>query len=136
MIVADTNVLSEPLRPTPNRQVLDWLTQHRGRLAITAITVGELYYGAERLPEGRRRTQLLVTIDQLVERASERVLRYDDDAARVYGRLRAEHEARGLSMSVEDAMIAATCLSTDSALATRNIKDFRDTGLRLVNPWQ
>ena len=135
MIVADTNVLSEPLRPRPAGQVLQWLEHHRQDLAITAVTIGELRYGARRLPEGHRRSALMEAIDQLVASAGDRVLPYGAAAGDAYGVLRAERERAGRQMSVEDLMIAATCLVHGAGLATRNVRDFDGCGLRLIDPW-
>ncbi len=135
MIVADTNVWSEPLKPAPDGRVLTWLETNRAELGLTRVTIGELFYGAERLPDGARRTRLFAAIAQLVDDAGERVLGYGDVEARAYASIRARREARGRPVSAEDAMIAAVCLVTGSTLATRNIKDFEDTGITLVNPW-
>lgn len=136
MIIADTNVLSEPLRPGPDTQVLRWLEQNQQSLAISAVSVGELRYGARRLPEGRRRSALITAIDQLVTAAGDRVLPFGADAANAYGVLRAEQERAGRPVSVEDLMIAATCLVHGAGLATRNVRDFFGCGIQLVDPWQ
>lgn len=136
MIIADTNVLSEPLRPAPDRRVLEWLSANRHLVGLTSITIGELFYGAERLPAGARRTRLLGAIGQLVDEAGERILVYGDAEARVYASLRAQREANGRPISTEDAMIAAICLATGSDLATRNVKDFEGTGVTVLDPWQ
>lgn len=135
MIVADTNVLSEPLRSVPNARVLAWLTQHADQLALTAITAGELLYGAERLDPGQRRTKLLAAIETLIAQSKNRFLAYDDTAAREFAALRARREAAGLTVSVEDTMIAAICLAGGHELATRNVRDFADAGLVLYDPW-
>ena len=135
MIVADTNVLSEPLRPAPDPRVLAWLAQHSGGIAVTSITVGELTYGAHRLAPGSRRDQLLAAIDGLVSVSGDRLLTYDALAAEHYGALRARREAAGHAVSVEDTMIAAICLAGGHELATRNVRDFDDAGLAVHNPW-
>lgn len=135
MIVADTNVLSEPLRPRPNLRVTEWLAGHADEIALTAITVGELLYGALRLNQGLRREALLIAIERLVDGAGARVLAYDDTAARHYARLRSAQEAVGLTVGVEDLMIAAICVAGGHAIATRNARDFADAGLEVINPW-
>lgn len=135
MIVVDTNVLSEPLRPEPDPRVLEWLSAHSSDLAITAITVAELRYGVLRLPAGRRRDDLMAAVDTLIETAADRTLPFDAEAAEVAGGLRAQREASGRAVSTEDTMIAAICLAGGHALATRNTRDFADTGLLLHNPW-
>jgi predicted nucleic acid-binding protein len=135
VIVADTNVLSEPLRPRPDPGVMAWLSEHGDDLALTTITVGELLYGARCLDEGRRRDGLLAAIEALIAGAASRVLPYDEDAARHYARLRRSREAAGRVVGVEDTMIAAICLAGGHALATRNTGDFDLAGLQVVNPW-
>lgn len=135
MIVADTNVLSEPLRQRPARRVVRWLKDNQEDLAITAVTVAELRYGARRLPRGRRRTGLLEATDQLVADAGTRLLPFGAEAADAYGALRAAREQAGHPMSVEGLMIAATCLVHGAALATRNVRSFDGCGLTLIDPW-
>lgn len=135
MIVVDTNVLSEPLRPVPDSRVMAWLAVHAGDLALTSVTVGELLYGARRLDAGRRRDGLLAAIDELIRSAGERVLSYNAAAAREFADLRVSREARGLPVSVEDTMIAAICRAGGHELATRNVRDFADAGIALHNPW-
>ena len=135
MIVADTNVLSEPLRPCPDPRVVDWLAQHRTEIAVTTITVGELVYGALRLDDGRRREALVAAIDALVAGAGARVLPYDEAAARHYARLRRARQAAGRTVGVEDTMIAAICVAGGHAIATRNDRDFDVPDLELINPW-
>ncbi|MFT4299972.1 MAG: type II toxin-antitoxin system VapC family toxin [Aeromicrobium sp.] len=135
MIVLDTNVLSEPLRPMPEPRVVEWLADHRGEVAITAVTIGELLYGVNRLAPGRWRDSLVSGVASMAAGAGGRVLAYDHGAAAEYARLRAAREARGRVVSVEDTMIAAICLVGGHALATRNARDFDDTGLVLYNPW-
>ena len=135
MIVVDTNVLSEPLHPNPDERVLAWLAAHSEQLALTVITVAELRYGALRLPESRRRDTLTLAIDGLIESANDRVYAFDVDAAEIAGRLRAEREANGRTVSTEDTMIAAICLAGGHELATRNTRDFADTALTLHDPW-
>ena len=136
MIVADTNVLAEPLRAEPDPRVLDWLAQHGRAVAITSITVGELLFGALRLAPGRHREHLLSAINALVAGAGDQLLAYDESAARHFAALREQREAAGRVVSVEDTMIAAICLAGGHELATRNLRDFADSGLVLHNPWQ
>lgn len=135
MIVVDTNVLSEPLKPEPNARVLSWLHTHAEEIAITTVTVAEMRFGALRLPDGRRQDGLTAAIDRLIAVAANRVLSFDLDAAECAGRLRAEREAGGHVVSTEDTMIAAICLAGGHELATRNIRDFHGTALVLHDPW-
>ncbi|GAA1126943.1 type II toxin-antitoxin system VapC family toxin [Kribbella jejuensis] len=135
MIVADTNVLSEPLSKEPNKAVLSWLANNGADLAITSITVHELLYGVLRLPEGRRRTALGAAVDRLVTSAQDRVLSYDEEAAKAHAQLRVARATTGKSTSVEDGMIAAIALSRGATVATRNVAHFEGFGVEVVNPW-
>lgn len=137
MIVLDTNVLSEILRPSPDDRVLAWLErQPRSALFTTTVTEGELLYGVQLLPEGRRKTLLLDAV--LAIFASDlagRVLGFDSDAAAAYAVIAAARKATGHPISQFDAMIAAIARSRGASLATRNIKDFVDCGIEVINPW-
>ena len=136
MIVLDTNVLSEPIRASPDPGVIDWLRRLEEATAITAVSVGELLDGAGRLAPGRRRDGLITAIERIVESHRGTVLPYDDRAARAYARLQSTRRAAGRPLSVEDGMIAAICVVAGARLATRNIADFDGLGLDLVNPWE
>lgn len=135
MIVVDTNVLSETLRAQPAPQVLSWLDDHRAELAVTAVTVAELLYSVRRLPHGRRREALSAAVEALVSNASRQVLGFGRPAARAYARIRADREARGHVVAVEDTMIAAICAAEGHAVATRNVRDFGHAGLTVIDPW-
>jgi toxin FitB len=134
VIVLDTNVLSEPLRPRPDRAVVQWLGA-QSDVAVTAVTVGELYVGVRLLPQGKRREELLLAIETALERHSGRVLAYDEPSARIYARLQEARRASGRPLTVEDGMIAAIALCHGALLATRNVDDFGDLGLDVIDPW-
>ena len=137
MIVWDTNVVSELMRPEPSEQVVAWTDrQPVDEVFITAITVGELLYGIGRLPTGRRRTELSELFDEMVaEDFEHRVLAFDAVAAAHYADLVVERERIGPPISMADAQIAAICRSHDATVATRNVDDFADVGVDIVNPW-
>lgn len=135
MIVLDTNVLSEPLKANPDEQVLAWLDAAGESTVITSVSVGELLLGARRLPRGRRREGLLIAIEHIVVSYADQVLPYDEQAARCYAGLQELRRSAGRPLSVEDGMIAATCLTRGASLATRNISDFNGLDLGLVDPW-
>ncbi|MES1936772.1 type II toxin-antitoxin system VapC family toxin [Salinisphaera hydrothermalis] len=138
MIVLDTNVLSELMRPAPTPLVVDWVDAVSARedVAITAITVAEILYGIERLPEGRRKQQLGgVAAMMFEEDFAGAILSFDAEAAVHYAERVAASEAAGRPASLADAQIAATCLSHGATLATRNTQDFEALGGALVNPW-
>ena len=132
MIVLDTNVLSEPLRPTPDAAVITWLRAQRD-VAVTAISVAELLTGARRLPASSRREQLIAAIDSIL--TGNLILPFDDGAARAYAVMQETRRAAGRPLPVEDAMIAAIARVHNAAIATRNTADFEGLGVELVNPW-
>ncbi|HEY5786331.1 MAG TPA: type II toxin-antitoxin system VapC family toxin [Microlunatus sp.] len=136
MIIADTNVLSEPLRREPDARVLAWLVAHQDDLAVTTITVAELLHGARRLPDGRRREVLLESIERLVLDAGDRLLAFDVEAARAAAELRVAREQAGRPTSSEDLMIAAIARAHDSLVATRNTADFEGFGVGVLDPWR
>jgi predicted nucleic acid-binding protein len=138
MIVLDTNVLSELMRPEPDRAVVEWVdAQEPAELLLTAVTVAEILYGIRRLPEDKRKSSLLeVAVLVLSNDFAERILAFDEAAAVHYAALVIERARRGRPIGMADAQIAAICRSVQGAsLATRNLKDFSDLGLDLVNPW-
>lgn len=138
MILLDTNVLSELIRPEPEGRVTRWLDSLDARdVATTAITAAELLYGVARLPGGQRKERLSEAIRGLIEEDLDgRVEAFDAAAARHYADLLSEREASGRPIGVADAQIAAICLKLSAKLATRNTSDFEDTGIELLDPWQ
>lgn len=137
MIVLDTNVLSELMRAQPDAGVLAWLDRQASHaLSLTAVTVAELQYGIERLPEGRRKAALHDAARAMLEQDfAGRVLAFDEAAALQYGPLVAAREAMGRPISVADAQIAAICRRHGAPLATRNGRDVEATGLEVIDPW-
>ncbi len=136
MIILDTNVLSEPMRPRPEPRVLEWLDRHDpADLWITAITAAEFYSGIAKLDRGVRRTALATEVEATLGDFRDRALPFDVDAAFVFGELTGPLVARKTKYGVLDFQIASIALLHGAELATRNIKDFVDTGVRLINPW-
>ncbi len=137
MIVLDTNVLSEILRPAPDRHVMTWLKgQPRASLFTTSITRGEILYGIRLLPEGRRRRDLWdAALAIFNEDLAEQVLTFDNESADAYAEIAAHRRVVGKPISQFDAMIAAMARSRGASLATRNAKDFDECGIAVVNPW-
>lgn len=138
MIVLDTNVLSELMKPTPDAAVRQWLLDAREvTLATTAITLAELRAGIAVLPDGRRRTGLAAALDAaLNDGAGLPVLGFEEEHAETYAALFRARRAVGRHADMADLMIAAVCLGAGAALATRNVGDFEGTPLTVVNPWQ
>jgi predicted nucleic acid-binding protein len=125
------------MRAEPAPLVVGWVeTQAAKELHTTSITVAEIHYRIRRLPAGRRRDKLANAVGDVFGGFAWQILPFDHRAALRYGELVAELERRGRAISAFDAQIAAICLCTDSTLVTRNVDDFADAGIELINPWQ
>ena len=137
MIVLDTNVLSELMRPTPEPRVLEWVDSVPVRhIAITAVTVAEILYGIGRMPNGRRRRELRSAAEVMFDQDfHDRILGFDAEAAVEYAAVVIAKEASGRPMSMADAQIAAVCRVHQCTLAKRNESDFEGTGVKTMNPW-
>jgi len=134
VIVLDTNVLSETFRADASPLVIEYVATTRD-LATTATSVFELLEGVSRLPEGRRRRDILEAIELVLGSFSSRVLPYTGVTARLQAGIAATRRTAGRPIDMEDGMIAATCLEHGATLVTRNTRDFEGLGLDLVNPW-
>jgi toxin FitB len=135
MIVVDTNVVSELMRPSPDRAVVDWVRSAGPELCTTAVTVAEIRYGLERLPGGRRKDRLQAVADEVFTMFSDYVLPFDAEAAERFALIVSHCDGIGRPIEGFDAQIAAICKTRDATLATRNMKDFRETGIGLIDPW-
>jgi len=136
VIIVDTNVVSELLRPAPEERVRSWVrNRSRRTLVITAITVAELLRGIDQLPKGRRRTKLEDGVDGLLTVFDDQVLPFDNDAAFAYADVVDERLRAGRPIDDADAQIASICRSRRVPLATRNTRDFELTGIDLIDPW-
>ena len=137
MIVLDTSVVSEVLKPQPHARVVAWLESLADDVAITAVTLAELLAGLRRLPDGRRKKDLtsLVEAAILPYRDAGAIIAFDAVAAPRYADILAAREAAGLPIATGDAQIAAICRSRDAVCATRNTNDFIHSGVALINPW-
>lgn len=137
MIVLDTNVISEVVKPDPSAEVTAWLARERpSDIFTTAITQAELLYGIELMSRGRRRSALEAAITRILrELLVERIMPFDSDAAEVYARIAASRRAMGRPILEADAQIAAIVHSRGAVLATRNSRDFEHCGIKVVNPW-
>ena len=137
MIVLDTNVVSELMRDEPRAEVLVWLDDRPTReLFVTAVTEAEVRTGIAFLPQGKRRRGIAEAADRVLGGLfAGRVLPFDSEAARVYAKIAAARRTAGRPVSLADGQIAAIARSRGMTLATRNVRDFADTGVDLVNPW-
>jgi hypothetical protein len=135
LIVLDTNVLSELMRPQPSQTVMDWLRRNAKILAIPSVAIGELRFGVARLADGRRKASLSRALDALIQRYASVLLPYDVLSAMACGDILASADAAGRPMSLADAQIAGIARVAQASLATRNGSDFATTRLKIVNPW-
>ena len=155
MIVLDTNVLSELMRSQPNKSVVRWIaTQKATNLFITALTQAEILYGLELLPEGKRRTALIEAAQSMFDLDfARRILAFDSSAAPQFSAISAKRrkigrpkswcafpsavKRRGVApLSQIDAQIAAISRLHNATLATRNVSDFEQCDINIINPWE
>lgn len=138
MIVLDTNVVSELMHPRGDARIVTWTDgQSASELYLTAVTTAELLYGVGRLPEGRRKADLADRIQRsLEEDFAGRILSFEHSAAAHYADIVIHRERHGSAISMADAQIAAICRHHRARLATRNTKDFAQTGIDIIDPWQ
>lgn len=137
MILLDTNVVSEPLKPRPDPKVLRWLdTQRIETLFLPAIGFSELMYGMSILPDGRRRSELEAQFEQRVVTVfRDRILSFDTAAATAHAQLRVRARHLGLAISIVDGYIAAIAKAHGFAVATRDTAPFSAAGLTVIDPW-
>jgi predicted nucleic acid-binding protein len=137
MILLDTNVVSEAWRARPIAAVIDWMdAQPATSLYICTPVLAELRYGVERLPASRRRDRIRALVDRLeADTYRGRILTVDAAAAAEFGRVAAKKERAGRRMEPMDALIAAIALTQQATFATRDVGDFSDLGLNIVNPF-
>jgi toxin FitB len=137
MIVLDTNVLSETMRPRPEPRVVGWLNANAGALWTSAVTVQEIAFGVRRLKEETRRELLHRRFEEaLSELVGGRVLALDEQAGRLAGLILAQRTNDGDPISIPDAQIAAIVRANSATLATRDVGDFAGLGISIVNPWE
>ena len=138
MIVLDTNIISEMMKSIPSPLVVAWIDQQNvDELFITTITIAEIVYGLKTLPTSKRRTTLEDAFYKTITQSFEsRILFFNELSAHCYGKLMAVRKNIGKPMSILDGQIAAIAQDSGFAVATRNIRDFSDCGLDLINPFE
>ena len=137
MIVVDTNVVSELMLPVPAEAVFQWaFTREVTTLYVTTVSEAELRYGVALLPMGRRRERLLATVETMFrEEFAGRVLPFDRQAARAYAEIASARRTAGRGIDQADCQIAAIARSVGASVATRNVRDFEECGIDVINPW-
>ena len=133
--LVDTNVISELAKSTPNQGVLTWLSQNSNDIALSTITVKELYFGALRMSEGRRKQRILACIDNILWLYERDILPFDHQSAQLCARLHVQAIESGRTPQIEDLQIASICNRFGLMLVTRNTKDFEYFGISCINPF-
>ncbi len=137
MVIVDTNIVAELMRPSPAQEVILWMNdQDASALFLTTISIGEIGYGLEILPQGRRRLQLEQGFERvIVEAFTGRILGFDEEAARHYGVVMGRRKEIGRPLSALDGQIASIARAKGFAVATRNVRDFVECGVDIINPF-
>lgn len=136
MILLDTNVISEALKPAPHGAVRTWLdNQAAETLYLSTITVAELLFGVGSMPRGQRRDRLTKAVQSAIDLFDGRILAFDLGAAQFYGPLAVDARAAGKGFPTPDGYIAAIAASRGFAVATRDTSAFVAAGVTVINPW-
>lgn len=136
MILLDTNLVSEAIKPQPNQSVLAWLdAQGAETLFLSSITVAELLFGIGALPQGKRKDMLAARIDGLLDQFVGRILPFDIEAARRYADLAVKARAAGTGFPTPDGYIAGIAAAHGFAVASRDVSAFAVPGLTVIDPW-
>jgi predicted nucleic acid-binding protein len=138
VIVLDTNVLSEMMRPKPDSTVAAWISARpASSLFTTTVTQAEILYGLRLLPSTKRRSRLEAAANEMfVTDFAGRVLPFDQAAAQAYAEIAAARRQAGRPITQFDAQIAAIARSRDAGVATRNVGDFEGCGIGVIDPWR
>jgi predicted nucleic acid-binding protein len=137
MIVLDTNVLSEAMKPSPDPALARWMMREHGRgLFTTAVSEAEIIYGIAILPGGRRKRDLEAAAQGVLALFAGRILPFDSLAAREFAAIVIDRRRLGRPINDFDAQIAAITRARSMSLATRDTRDFAETGVQIIDPWQ
>jgi len=130
----DTNVISEIMTTEPNQRVIDFLA-HLKESYLSVITLHELYYGLQLLPEGQRRNTIASKLQNLLTHYNDYIIPINQAIALQAAVLRADTKQQGRIVHLADALIASTAKVNNWIVATRNTNDFIDSGVDIINPW-
>lgn len=137
MIVLDTNVVSEAMKPTPDPKVQAWLNEQAAdTLYLSSVSIAELTFGIAALPAGKRKHMLDKAFEGLLRLFEGRVLNFDTDAARCYAELAVTAKSRGRGFPTPDGYIAAIAASRGFIVASRDIARYEAAGVTVINPWE
>lgn len=137
MIILDTNIISELMKTLPAIKVEHWLSEQVvTQLFVTTTSIAEISYGINALPDSKRRTMLENSFQQTIDKAfKHRILSFDEAAAHAYGLLMSKRKKIGKPLGILDGQIAAIAITNSATVVTRNIRDFANCDLELVNPF-
>jgi predicted nucleic acid-binding protein len=135
MILVDTNVWSELMRPAPDERVRAWDHANANATWLSTVVLGELLSGVALMPNGQRKIALERGYETLIAIQADRIVSFDLEASRQYARVLAHQVEAGRNPGTADTQIAATALARGMALATRNTRHFEGLGLKLIDPW-
>ena len=137
MIVLDTNVVSEAMKPEPHGAVRAWLNDQAAEtLYLSSVTLAELLFGIGALPAGKRKDMLAQALDGLMRLFRDRVLPFDVDAARRYAELAVTAKTSGRGFPTPDGYIAAIAASRGFIVASRDTAPYEAAGVTVINPWE
>lgn len=131
--LVDANVLSEATRPAPAPKVLDWLRRNEPEIVVNPIILGEIRFGIERMPRGKRRQRFEDWFNEGVEKLT--CLPFDAATGIRWAQLLAKLQAAGITMPYKDSLIAATALVHGLTVATRDVRDFQKAGVKVLDPF-
>ena len=138
MFVLDTNVVSELMLPDPELSVCNWInSQEQENLYLSSVSESELHFGLALMSAGKRRDRLVERVAEMLrEDFANRILPFASSAAREYAKVAIARRVSGHSLDIADLQIAAIARVHSMAVVTRNLRDFTDTGVEIINPWQ
>ena len=137
MILLDTNVVSEAMKPAPDDTVRVWLDEQAAEtLFLSSVTIAELMFGIGTLPDGKRKDRLTDALDGVMELFADRILPFDVGAARHYAELAVKARAAGKGFPTPDGYIAAIAASKGFVVATRDTSAFDAAGIEVIDPWR
>ncbi len=133
----DTCVISELRKLKPNDSVVKFLESiDESGIYISSMTLGEVHRGIQKLPQSKKRTELLQWVGSIEQKFEDKILSFNKDVSILWGQLTAQLEKKGHPMSAFDSIICATSMYNNCCLITRNVKDFEKSGIEIINPWE
>ena len=133
----DTNIISEPKQKKPNEKVLEWLgAQDESKIYLSVLTVGEIRKGITRLESSKKKSELEAWLEKMRNRFARRLLPLSEKTFLVWGRMCGELENKGIARPALDSLLEATALEHDLILVTRNVRNFQNSRVTILNPWE